>query len=220
MKLKLLSFIETEKLLKKYKIPFLKQYFSKSLKDAVMYAKEIGYPVVLKIASNTISHKTNIGGVKIDIRDEIELKDAYKEIMKRVENTKLKEKIDGILIQKMVRGENVREVIIGGKHDKQFGPVVMFGLGGIFVEIFKDISFRLVPIKRKDAREMIKEIKGVEVLTTFRGKVSINFNLLEECLLKVSRLMEKEKDIIELDINPLIIDDKKAYAVDVKIFVE
>jgi acetyltransferase len=217
--MKKLNLQETEKLLGRYRIPFLRQYLARDLVEASRHAGRIGYPVVLKVASEQISHKTEVDGVKLNIRNEPELKRSYTEMMNSISRKRVKAKIDGVLVQKMLTGRNVREVIIGSKQDEQFGPVIMFGLGGIFVEVLKDVSFRLVPIVGKDARDMISEIKGRRVLEAFRGREPINFKELEDCLLKVSKMVDKNR-IRELDINPLLVDDKNVYAADVRIFVE
>lgn len=216
--MKKLSDSETRKIMKKFGIPFVKQVLTKTEEHAVLHAKKIGFPVVLKVSSPDILHKTDVGGVVLDIGNTEELQDAYRKMMKRVKKKKPRARIDGVLVQEMVPRDS-RELIIGGRRDPQFGPVIMFGLGGVWVEALKDVSFRLIPISRKDAREMIREIRGHSILEGMRGQKPVDFKLLEDCLLRVSKMLWKNKKIQELDINPLFINDKKAIAVDARIVV-
>jgi acyl-CoA synthetase (NDP forming) len=215
-----LGYEETIKLLKKFNIPFLELSRAKTLSEAIDVAEKIGYPVAMKIYSPQISHKTDVGGVVLNIKNETALKREYNDMINTVRKKAPNAKIGGVIIQKMFSGNGVREVIIGSKYDKQFGPLMMFGLGGIFVEVLKDVSFRLIPIKREDAREMISEIKGYPILKGIRGWKPVNFEKLEECLLNVSKMVEKTPNIKELDINPLLINHKDACVADVRIFVD
>lgn len=216
--MKKLSDSKTRAIMKKFRIPFVKQFLTKTEEHAVLHAKKIGFPVVLKISSPDIIHKTDVGGVAIDIGNEEELRDAYRKMIRNVRRKRPRAKIGGVIVQEMVPRDS-RELIIGGRRDPQFGPVIMFGLGGVWVEALKDVSFRLIPIDRNDAKNMIKEIRGHSVLQGMRGQKPVNFRLLEDCLLKVSRMVWKDKKIQELDINPLFINDKKAIAVDARIVV-
>jgi acyl-CoA synthetase (NDP forming) len=216
--MKKLSDSKTRAIMKKFGIPFVKQFLTKTEEHAVLHAKKIGFPVVLKISSPDILHKTDVGGVAIDIGNEEELRDAYRKMIRNVRKKKPKAKIDGVIVQEMVPRDS-RELIIGGRRDPQFGPVIMFGLGGVWVEALKDVSFRLIPIDRNDAKNMIKDIRGYSVLKGMRGQKPVNFKLLEDILLKVSRMVWKDKKIQELDINPLFISDKKAIGVDARIVV-
>ncbi len=216
--MKKLSDSKTRAIMKKFRIPFVKQFLTKTEEHAVLHAKKIGFPVVLKISSPDIIHKTDVGGVAIDIGNEEELRDAYRKMIKNVRRKKPRAKINGIIVQEMVPRDS-RELIIGGRRDPQFGPVIMFGLGGVWVEALKDVSFRLIPIDRNDAKNMIKDIRGYSVLQGMRGQKPVNFKLLEDIMLKVSKMVWKDKKIQELDINPLFINDKKAIAVDARIVV-
>ncbi|UCD07629.1 MAG: acetate--CoA ligase family protein [Candidatus Aenigmatarchaeota archaeon] len=216
--MKKLSDPKTRAIMKKFRIPFVKQFLTKTEEHAVLHAKKIGFPVVLKISSPDIIHKTDVGGVAIDIGNEEELRDAYRKMIRNVKRKKPRAKINGVVVQEMVPRDS-RELIIGGRRDPQFGPVIMFGLGGVWVEALKDVSFRLIPIDRNDAKNMIKEIRGYSVLQGMRGQKPVNFKLLEDIMLKVSRMVWKDKKIQELDINPLFINDKKAIAVDSRIVV-
>lgn len=208
---------EAQKLLKRWKIPCAEQFLTKNPEQAVRFAKRIGYPVVLKVESPDVIHKTETGGVETNIRDEEDVRRAFKGITRNVKRKVPKARIKGILIQKMFDG---REVIVGSKTDPQFGPVIMFGLGGIFVESLKDVTFRVIPIKRSDAKEMIKEIRGYKILQGVRGLKPVNFMALEKCLLAVSEMVWRSKKIKELDINPLFANEKGVIAVDVRIIVE
>jgi acyl-CoA synthetase (NDP forming) len=209
---------ETREIMKRSGIPFVKQVLVKNEEQAVRHAKRIGYPVVLKVASPDIIHKTDVGGVVVDIGNEEELRESYRRMLRNVRRKKPRAKIQGVLVQEMVPRDS-RELIIGGRRDPQFGPVIMFGLGGVWVEALKDVSFRLVPIRRKDAGEMVREIRGRSILEGARGQKPVNFRLLEDILLKVSRLVWNNRRIQELDINPLFINDKRAMAVDARIVV-
>lgn len=207
---------EAKKMLKKAGIPITKEFLTKTPEEAVKYAKKIGFPVVLKISSPDILHKTDVGGILVGLENEKEVKKGFEKIIKNVKKRKPKAKIQGILVQEMVSG---KELIIGSKKDIQFGPVIMFGLGGIFVEVLKDVSFRVIPIKKEDAREMIKEIKGYPILKGIRGEKPIKFKALIDCLLKVSDFVWKNKKIQELDINPLFANENGVKAADVKIIL-
>ncbi|MFH1455501.1 MAG: acetate--CoA ligase family protein [archaeon] len=202
---------EINELLIKYKIPLPIHEIVKTENEIYKAAKKIKYPVVLKIISNSISHKSDVGGVKINIKDEKELKEAYKDITNSVPNSK----IDLFLVQKHYEGHYV---IIGMKQDKQFGPVLMFGLGGVFVEILNDVSFRIAPVTQKDAKEMIKEIKSYKILEGARGTKKANIKILTQILIKISKLSLENEEIKELDLNPIVINDLEAVTVDVRMF--
>ncbi|MBL7160417.1 MAG: acetate--CoA ligase family protein [Candidatus Aenigmarchaeota archaeon] len=214
--MKMLSPGQTSALLKKHNIPAVKQFLAVSEKHAVTFAKRLGFPVVMKISSPEIIHKTDSKGVLTGVSNEKEVSSAYETILKNAKKHNPKARIDGVLVQQQLEG---REVIIGAKQDPQFGPVLMFGLGGIFVEVLKDVSFRLIPIQQKDAREMISEIKGYPLLAGIRGEKPINFKKLESALLAVSKLVEKTPKIKELDINPLFASPNGAWAADVRILI-
>jgi acetyltransferase len=202
-------------LARKYGIRLPKQDVAKNAKQAVAAARRIGYPVALKVSSRDIVHKTEVGGLALNLKSDKEVEKAFERIMKSSRKKMPKARIDGILVQEHSDGH---EVIIGSKMDPTFGPVVMFGLGGIFVEVLKDVSFRLAPVTRQEAREMIAEIKGYPLLKGIRGKKGVNMKALEDALIAVSRLVSKEK-VQEMDINPLFVDSKAAIASDVRILV-
>ena len=213
--MKTLSFSKTKKLLLKYKIPFCRTKLAKSKKEAEDFAKNIGYPVVLKISSPDIFHRTEIRGVKTNIRNKKELREAWDEILIQVKKRKPEAEIEGILVQEELKGI---EVILGMKRDKQFGPVLMFGLGGIFSEVLKDTSLRIAPVSKSEAKEMIKEIRGYEVLKGFRGRGSANIKKIIETIVNLSNLSFKE-EIAEIDLNPIIISKKRALAVDACFYI-
>jgi acyl-CoA synthetase (NDP forming) len=218
--MKILTEYEAKILLKKYSIPVTKEYLAKTEEEAVEYAKKIGYPVVLKVMSPQIIHKTEAGCVLINVKNRNDVKKGFRKILENAKKYRSDAEIKGVLVQEMVKGADVREVIVGSKMDEQFGPVIMFGVGGIFVEVIKDISFRIIPIERKDAVQMIKEIKAYKILEGVRGQKPINFQALEDCLMNVSKMVWEEKNIRELDINPLFVDEKNIKAGDARIVLE
>ena len=213
-----LSDKEAAKLLNRWGIPYTEHFLAESPEQAARFADKVGYPVVLKVESPDVIHKTETGGVEINLRDREDVRRAFSNIKRNVKKNIPKARIKGVLVQKMLEG---REVIVGSNIDPQFGPVIMFGLGGIFVESLKDVTFRVIPINRNDAKEMIKEIKGYKILRGVRGMKPINFRALENCLLAVSEMMWKSRKpaIKELDINPLFVNEKYAVAADVRIIV-
>jgi acetyl-CoA synthetase (ADP-forming) len=198
---------ETEKILGKAGIPTVRQFIARTEKEAVSFSKKLGFPVVMKVSSGRIVHKTDAGGVFLGIENKKEAAETFNKIKKRFKSP--------VLIQEQVSGI---EAIVGSRKDPAFGPVIMFGLGGVFVEVLKDVAFRLVPIGRKDAREMVQEIRGYPVLEGIRGRKRINFRALENFLLGVSGMIEKNPQIKELDMNPVFLAER-AVAADVRILV-
>lgn len=213
-----LTEIEAKKLLSEAGIACTEIKLAKTVKEAIAAAKKMGFPVVLKIVSHDILHKTDVGGVKLNLNSEAEVEQAFDEIMKSAKKHKPKAIIEGISVQPMAKSGI--EVIIGMSKDQQFGPVLMFGLGGILVEVLKDVSFRIVPLTKRDARDMIKEIKGYPILQGYRGHEPANIELLEDILLKVSEFVEKQPDIKELDINPIFAYKDGALALDARVILE
>jgi len=204
-----LSFEQAKKFLKKHRFPQPKELSVKSWDEAKAAASKVGYPVVLKIFSSKILHKSDVGGVKIDIRNEEELKKAYRKLS-RIRG------IESLIVQEMIPG---KYVIIGMKRDSQFGPVVLVGAGGIYVEILKDFSMRIAPVTLKEAKEMIKELKIYPILAGARGQEKVNLNLLAKIIHKVSELAMKDKSLQELDFNPVVVNKKGGAIVDAKIIV-
>lgn len=212
-----LSLHESMQVLQHYKIPFVKAELAKNVEETVNSAKKIGYPVVLKISSPDIIHKTEVGGYALNLISEEEVRTAFNKIMGNVKKNAPKAKIHGMLVEKMI--EEGKDVIVGGKKDPQFGQIIMFGLGGALVEVFEDVSFRVAPIGKKEAEEMIQETRGYKILKGYRGK-SYDIKALVDILLKTSKLLEQNQEIRELDINPIIVLPKGAFAVDARIMIE
>lgn len=213
-----LTEIESKQLLKEVGIPTTEIKLAASAKEAVDTSQKIGFPVVLKIASPDISHKSDAGGVKVGLKNKDDVASAYKEIMASVKQKFPEAKIEGVSVQNMARPGT--EVIIGMTKDAQFGPVLMFGLGGVWVEVLKDVAFRIVPLTRRDASDMIKEIKGARLLEGYRGSEPANIAILEDMLLKVSEFVEKTPEIKEMDLNPIFAYKDGAIAVDARFVLE
>jgi len=213
----LLTEIEAKQVISDTGIKVVATRLAKTLKEAVAISREIGFPLVLKIASDII-HKTDAGGVKVGLKSIGEVKKAYADIMASVRQKYPQAKIEGVSVQTMAKPGI--EIIIGMYKDDQFGPVIMFGLGGIFVEVLKDVSFRLIPIVKRDAEEMIKEIKGYALLNGYRGQEPASLPALVDVLLKVSTLVERTPEIKEIDLNPVFAYKDSAVAVDARIVLE
>ncbi|HUV81545.1 MAG TPA: acetate--CoA ligase family protein [archaeon] len=201
-------------LLKECQIPVLPNVKASSIEEVVKVSNSLGYPVVMKISSPDISHKSDVGGIILDINSEEEVKNAYRDMMEAVSQKVVDARIDGVMLQKMA--EPGIEVIIGVKLDPQFGHVIMFGLGGIFVEIYRDVSFRVTPVNSEMARDMILEIKASPILMGARGRSAADIDAIINVIVKLSEMLEKNPDIVELDINPLIVYEKNAVAVDAR----
>lgn len=211
----LLSEIEAKAILEEAGIPTTKAQLATSAGAAADIAGKIGFPVVLKIVSPDISHKSDVGGVKLDLDSPEAVKKAFDEIMSAAKKAQPGARIEGVSVQQMARPGT--EVIIGMSQDAQFGPVLMFGLGGILVEVLKDVSFRLVPIEPRDARQMVREIKGYPLLEGYRGQEPADVEALEKLLLRLSEFIEKHPEIAELDLNPIFAYKDGAIAVDARI---
>ena len=214
----ILTEFESKRILKQAGISVVETKLAKTQKEAVSISQKIGFPVALKIASPDVVHKTDSGGVKLSINSVAEVKKAYDEILKKVKRQYPDADIHGVSVQKMIQPGT--EVIVGTSKDPQFGPVIMFGLGGIFVELLKDVSFRVIPVEQRDAQEMIKEIKGYPLLQGYRGKEPANISVLVEIILKISKWIEENPQIKELELNPLVAYRDKAVAVDARIILE
>ncbi len=207
--MELLSFKETKSLLLKYGLPFCETEIFNSLDKAIEYAEEIDYPLVLKVFGKDIFHRTENEGVVVGIKNKEDLKREWEKMDQRF---KIKE---GILVQETVNG---RELILGMKRDEQFGPVLMFGLGGIFAELYKDVSLRLSPLDKKEAEKMIKETKAWEIIKGFRGE-GVNKEKVIELLVRLSKLAEKERMIKSIDFNPVMGNKKEVLIVDFKVAI-
>ncbi len=212
-----LTLDESRRIMELSGIPTNKFGLAKSEGDAVKIASHIGYPVVLKIVSPQILHKTEVGGVEININSESQLRTAYNSLLRRVAEKMPEAEITGVLVEEMVQGT---EFIVGTTNDPQFGPMIMFGVGGIFVEVYKDVSFRLIPITDGDAEDMLKEIKGKALLQGVRGLPEANSEQIKKILVKISNLIDKHPQIKEMDINPLMITRTGAVAADARIILK
>ncbi len=202
-----LSEYESKQILKTYDIPITREVLVEDVKDLAKAAQEIGYPLVLKACSSDISHKTEKGLIRVDIRNEDEATAAFEEIMAGMGGEG-----NAVLVQEMVKGQ--RELVIGLTRDAQFGPCVMFGLGGIFTEILKDISFRIAPLEKRDALDMMRDIKGHKILDAVRGMEAADLDVLADILIKVGQIGMENDRIKEIDINPVILSASKPIAVD------
>lgn len=214
---KILTEVESKDILEEAGVPTARARLATTADEAVAAAKEVGFPVALKIVSPDITHKSDVGGVKLNLATPDEVKAAFNEIIAAAKKSEPKAKIDGVSVQKMARPGI--EVIMGMSQDAQFGPVLMFGLGGILVEVLKDVSFRLVPITPRDARQMIQEIKGRPLLEGYRGQEPADVEALEKLLLRLSDFIEKHPEIAELDLNPIFAYKDGAVAVDARIIL-
>ncbi|HXZ29683.1 MAG TPA: acetate--CoA ligase family protein [Dehalococcoidia bacterium] len=214
----LLTEVESKELLKKAGIPVVEAKLARNKKEAVAVSREMGFPVVLKISSPDVIHKSDSGGVRLGLANATQVGKAYSQITSSVKQAYPEARIDGVSVQTMAPPGV--EVIVGMSKDAQFGPVLMFGLGGILVEVLKDVSFRIVPVTERDAREMIKEIKGYPVLQGYRGQKPASMPALEQLIVKVSQFVEKNPQIKELDLNPIFAYPDKAVAVDARIILE
>lgn len=201
-----------------YGIPVTRFKLAKNEAEAVKFAGEVGYPLVLKIVSPDIIHKSDAGGVIVGLKNAQEVRNAYKQILKNVKKHKADAKIVGILVQEMAPPST--EVIVGAIKDPQFGPAVMFGLGGIFVEVLKDVTFRVAPITVDEAREMITEVKAYPLLKGYRNLPPADIEAIVRILLNTSRLVMEHQEIKELDLNPIMVYEKGAKTVDARIILE
>lgn len=209
---------EAREVLTHYKIPVIKGEIVNSIEEAIDVSKQIGYPVVLKVASRDIIHKTDAGGVILNIRDEKEMIVAFSNMLRSIKSKYPKTRIEGFFVQQMLK--DGYELIVGGKQDDTFGPVVMLGFGGIFVEIFDDVAFRVAPVSKEDVIEMIEEIKAGKILKGYRGRKSANINEIVNVVMKASRILLENPEVKELDINPLIVNENNAVAVDARIILK
>ena len=214
----LLTEVESKQLLKKAGIPVVEAKLARSKKEAISISNEMGFPIVLKISSTDVVHKSDSGGVRLGLANATQVGKAYNEIVSSIKRACPKAHIEGVSVQPMA--EPGVEVIVGMSKDAQFGPVLMFGLGGILVEVLKDVSFRIVPVTTRDASEMIREIKGYPILEGYRSQKPANIPALEKLIVKVSQFIEKNPHIKELDLNPIFAYPDKAVAVDARIILE
>jgi acetyltransferase len=200
-------------------IPVLKTGIARTSEEAAFLASQMGYPVVIKILSPQIIHKTDAGGVVLDINNKRELEETFNLIMERAKQYLPNADIVGVTVQPMIKKSGY-ELIVGAKKDSLFGPVILFGMGGIGVEIFKDVAIGLPPLNRVLAKRLIGETRVYEILRGYRNKPPANLELLEEILMRFSQMLVDFPQIKEVDINPLFIDEKEAFALDARIVID
>jgi len=202
-----LSEYESKQVLAAYGLPVTGECLVNTPEALIPAAEKIGYPLVLKACSADIAHKTEKGLIRVDVRNEEEAKTAFNEIVQRMNSDR-----GAVLVQQLIKGQ--RELVIGLTRDPQFGPCVMFGLGGIFTEILEDTVFRVAPLEKFDAMDMMREIKSRKILDAVRGLEAVDRELLAEMLITVGRIGIENENIKEIDINPVIISKGKPVAVD------
>ncbi|MBM4055711.1 MAG: acetyl-CoA synthetase [Planctomycetes bacterium] len=208
---------EAKQLIETYGIVTTKYSVTTSASEAIRAANSIKYPVVLKIISPDISHKTDAGGVLLNIKNEKEVEDAYGKITQNIKKNFPNARIQGILVEEMATPS--AEIIVGGLRDLQFGPAVMFGMGGTFVELFKDVSFRIAPVEEYEALDMIHEVKGAKLLSGFRNTAPLDIKEICQIIIKVSDIMVSQKEIKEIDLNPVLVYPKGTKTVDARIIL-
>lgn len=201
-----------------YGIPTTKFMVAETVDKAVEFSEKIGFPVVMKIVSPDVIHKSEVGGVLLNIKSKKQVYDAFKKISENIRQSQPNAEVEGVLIQEMVPQST--EVIVGALKDPQFGPAIMFGLGGIFVEIMKDVTFRIAPITEDEACEMVREVKAYPILEGYRGQQPSDVNSIVKILLKTSQLMMDFSEIKEFDLNPIMVYAEGAKAVDARIILE
>jgi len=209
---------EAKAICMEYGIPVTKFKVASSEDEAVKFAEEIGYPIVLKIVSPDVIHKFDVGGVILNLKSAEEVRKAYNQIIENVRKHKPNARILGVTVQEMVPPST--EVIVGAIKDAQFGPTLMFGLGGIFVEVLKDVTFRIAPITEEEAKEMISEIKAYPILKGYRGNPPADIDSIAKILVNTSKLIIDHQEIKELDLNPIIVYESGAKTVDARIILE
>jgi acyl-CoA synthetase (NDP forming) len=212
-----LTEIEAKQILGEAGIPCTDTRLAEDKAKAVALSDEMGYPVVLKVSSVEITHKSDAGGVKINLKDAAAVEAAYDEIMTACKTAYPQAVIEGVAVQGMAKIGT--EIIMGMIRDESFGPVVMFGLGGVLVEVLKDVAFRIVPIETRDAVEMIEEIQGKKLLEGYRGQDPADIPCLQEMLVKLSDFVDRTPGIEEIDMNPVFAYEAGAAVVDARIIL-
>jgi len=212
-----LSLYEALQTIEEYGLPVARYGLAEVADEAVQLAEEIGYPVVLKVSSPEIVHKTEVGGVKVGLNTPEEVRRAFNEILRNAE--KHGKKVEGVVVQEMV--SNAHEVIIGGLNDAQFGPVIMVGLGGITVELLKDVTFEIAPITPEEALDALKRLKTYPLLEGYRGRPKANVSLLARVVAKASEFLWKyREDIQEFDLNPTFAASSRCIVGDARIKIK
>ena len=210
-----LSEYDSKQVLAAYGIPVTRERLVKSGKDAVAAADELGYPVVVKGCGAELTHKTELDAIRLNLKDAREVRKAVKDLKDTLKGHKLQ----GLLVQEMVKGQ--RELVMGLTRDPQFGPCVMFGLGGIYTEILKDVTFRVAPLTERDALEMMDEIRGKKILDAFRGMAAAPRDVLARALIALGQIGLDHSEVREIDVNPLLLaKDGRPVAVDALVVLE
>ncbi len=209
---------EALEIIKAYGAPIADAGLAKTPEEAGELAEKMGFPVVLKIVSPDISHKSDVGGVIVGVNSKEKAIEAAKKIIENVSKNVPNARITGILVQKMAK--KGLEIIVGGLRDNIFGPVVMFGLGGIFVEVLKDVSFRVAPISYEDAYEMMKEIKSAKLLEGYRGQPPVDKKAIADIIIAVAKLLEENPEVDSVDLNPVIAYPDGAVVVDARVILK
>lgn len=212
-----LTELESKQLLKTLGIPTTETRLATTREEAVTLSGEIGYPCVLKISSPDITHKSDAGGVKVGLKDSDEVAAAYDAIMASCLDKFPQAAVEGVTVQNMARPG--LEVIVGMATDPQFGPVIMFGLGGVWVEVLKDVSFKIAPLTKHDAKSAVREIRAARLLDGFRGSEPVDTGALEDILLRVSEFVAKTPEVKEMDLNPIFAYADGAVAVDARVIL-
>lgn len=202
-------------LIQHYGIPYPEHGVAASAAEAVSVADRIGYPVVLKVVSPDVIHKSDVGGVALGLSDADGVRDGYDRITAAVASNVPGADVQTVLVCR--EAEEGTEVIVGGIQDAMFGPTLMFGLGGIFAEVLRDVSFRVIPISRFDAEQLVREVRGFSLLAGARGQAPRDLEALIDLLLAVSRLMTEHPDVVELDLNPVRVYSRGLLALDVRL---
>jgi len=214
----LLTEVEAKEVLKEAGINVVDTKLAKDKAEAQSIAMSMGYPIVLKIVSPDIVHKSDVGGVKLGLQDDAAVGAAYDEIIAAAKQASPNANVHGVSVQPMAK-QGI-EVILGMSKDPQFGPVLMFGLGGIFVEVLKDVAFRIVPLTTRDASQMVREIKGFPLLEGYRGQDPADLAKIEEAIMTLSAYVDQRPEIKELDLNPCFAYKDGIAAVDARIVLE
>jgi acyl-CoA synthetase (NDP forming) len=212
-----LTEMESKQLLRTLGIRTTEMALATTEEEAVALGREIGYPCVLKVSSPDITHKSDAGGVKVGLANEREVAQAYQAIMSACAEKFPDAVIEGVTVQNMAPPG--LEVIVGMATDPQFGPVLMFGLGGVWVELLEDVSFKIVPLTRTDAAKAVREIKAARLLDGFRGSGPVDTAALEDILMRVSKFVAETPEVIEMDLNPIFAYPDGAVAVDARVIL-
>jgi acetyltransferase len=211
---------ESMQVLGHYGIPTAAGVTAATMQEARAAAEQMGYPVAIKVISEQISHKSDVGGVQLNLRNGPAVEEAFEDMLHRIHQFYPEVKIDGVLVQPMVTGG--QELILGGRQDPNFGPVVLIGLGGIFVEVFEEVALRVAPITHLEAFEMIDELRGAPILKGARGHKPSDIGAVVEALLRLSQLLIDFPEIGELDINPLRVfqENNGCRALDARVMIQ